>query len=140
MLTYKTEIRVRFCETDKMQFLHHAKYIEYFEVARTEMLRHYGLPYKIIEDQGYEMPIIEVSVKYKNAAFYDELLVVESSVQESPGAKMRIEYKVYKKDSNILCAEGFSDLVFIKSETKKACRPPEFFINMMKTQAELVHE
>lgn len=140
MLTYKTEIRVRFCETDKMQFVHHAKYVEYFEVARTEMLRHYGLPYKVIEDYGYEMPVIEISVKYKNAAFYDELLVVEASVKEYLTPKVHIEYKVYKKDTDIICAEGYTDLAFIKRETKKAVRPPEFYINMMKSHLELVNE
>jgi len=140
MLTYKTEIRVRFCETDKMQFVHHAKYVEYFEVARTEMLRHYGLPYKTIEDNGYEMPVMEISVKYKNAAFYDELLVVEACVKEYLSPKVHIEYKVYKKESNLLCAEGFSTLAFIKLETKKASRPPEFYMSIMKKYFEQNNE
>lgn len=140
MLSYKTEVRVRFCETDKMQFLHHAKYVEYFEVARTEMLRHFGLPYKSIEDNGYEMPVMEISVKYKNAAFYDEVLVIEASLKGYLTPKVHIEYKVYKKDTNILCAEGFSDLAFIKMETKKAVRPPEFYLKLIKKHFEAANE
>lgn len=132
MLSYKSEIRVRFCETDKMQFLHHAKYVEYFEVARTELLRHYGLPYKWIEDNGYEMPVMEISVKYKNAAFYDEIIVVEATIKEYRNPKVRIEYKAYKKDTDVICAEGFSDLAFIKMETKKAARPPQFYLDAVK--------
>ena len=131
MISYKTEIRVRFCETDKMQFLYHAKYIEYFEVARTEMLRYYGLPYKTIEDNGIEMPVMEISIKYKNAAFYDELLTVEASVNEINSPKVHIDYKVLK-ENGLIAAEGYSVLAFIKTSTKKACRPPEFYVNTLK--------
>jgi acyl-CoA thioester hydrolase len=132
MLTYKTEIRVRFCETDKMQFLHHAKYVEYFEVARTEMLRFYGMPYKWIEENGYEMPVMEIGVKYKNAAFYDDVLVCEASIKDFQGVKVHIEYKVYKKETGVVCALGFSDLAFIKMDTKKATRPPQFYLDAVR--------
>lgn len=135
MISFKTEIRVRFCETDKMQFLHHAKYIEYFEVARTEMLRHFGLPYKSIEENGIEMPVMEIFVKYKNAAFYDELLTVEASVSEINSPKVHIDYKVYK-ENGLIAAEGYSVLVFMKTSTKKACRPPEFYVNTLKKHLE----
>jgi acyl-CoA thioester hydrolase len=131
MISYKTNVRVRFCETDKMQFLHHAKYVEYFEVARTEMLRYFGLPYKTIEDNGIEMPVMEISVKYKNAAFYDELLTVEASVSKINTPTVHIDYKVFKENGQ-LAAEGYSVLAFMKSSTKKACRPPEFYINTLK--------
>jgi acyl-CoA thioester hydrolase len=131
MISYRTEIRVRFCETDKMQFLHHAKYIEYFEVARTEMLRCYGLPYKTIEDNGFEMPVMEISIKYKNAAFYDEMLTVEASVATIDSPKVHIDYKVFK-ENGLLAAEGYSVLAFIKTASKKACRPPEFYISALR--------
>jgi len=131
MISYKTNVRVRFCETDKMQFVHHAKYVEYFEIARTEMLRHYGLPYKTIEDSGIEMPVVEVSVKYKSAAFYDELLTVEATVSEIYSPKVHINYKVYKENGD-LAAEGFTVLAFMKAATKHACRPPELYINTLK--------
>lgn len=131
MLSYKTNVRVRFCETDKMQFVHHAKYVEYFEIARTEMLRHYGMPYKTIEDSGIEMPVLEVAVKYRSAAFYDELLTVEATVSEIYSPKVHIDYKVYKENGD-LAAEGYTVLAFMKAATKRACRPPELYINALK--------
>jgi acyl-CoA thioesterase FadM len=36
-----------------MRFVYHAKFFEYFEWARTELLRDYGLPYSEIERMGY---------------------------------------------------------------------------------------
>jgi acyl-CoA thioester hydrolase len=139
MISHKTEIRVRFSETDKMQFLHNVKYIEYFEVARTEMLRHYGLPYKEIENNGYEMPVTQTFVKYKSPAYYDELLIIEASVNVLYSAKVHIDYAVYRKENNQLIAEGFNELAFIKTSTKKLVRPPQFFIDSLSKYFEKQH-
>jgi acyl-CoA thioester hydrolase len=74
---------------------------------------------------------MEILVKYKNAAFYDELLTIEACVSEINSPKVHIDYKVYKENGQ-LAAEGYTVLVFIKTSTKKACRPPEFYVNTLK--------
>jgi acyl-CoA thioester hydrolase len=129
MLSHKTEIRVRFADTDKMQFAYHARYIEYFEIGRTEMLRAFGLPYAKIEEMGYEMPVLAVHVNYKHAAFYDELLVIEAKLKDHLSARVHIDYVITKKENGILVADGYTELAFIKTETKRAVRPPGFYLN-----------
>jgi acyl-CoA thioester hydrolase len=138
MLSHKTEIRVRFADTDKMQFAYHARYIEYFEIGRTEMLRAYNLPYSVIEQMGYEMPVLEVHINYRNAAFYDEELVIESRLKDYQSARVHIDYIITKKESGILVAEGYTELAFIKTETKKAVRPPAFYISNIMQHLEQV--
>ena len=59
MLKHTTALRVRYADTDKMQFVYNGKYLEYFEVGRTELLRHVGLPYSEIETAGYQLPLRE---------------------------------------------------------------------------------
>jgi acyl-CoA thioester hydrolase len=136
MLSHKTEIRVRFADTDKMQFAYHARYIEYFEIGRTEMLRAYGLPYSHIEEMGYEMPVLAVHVNYRHAAFYDEVLIIESILKDHLSAKVHIDYIITKKESGLLVAEGYTDLAFIKTMTKKAVRPPAFYITKVEQHLE----
>lgn len=136
MISYKTEIRVRFPDTDKMQFVYHAVYIEYFETGRTEMLRAYGLPYSRIEEMGYEMPVLEVHAVFRNAAFYDEVLVVETILKNYKSPRVHLEYIITKKDSGMLVAEGYTDLAFIKKETKKAVRPPQFYLEIFEEHLE----
>ncbi|GAB4291644.1 MAG: thioesterase family protein [Ignavibacteriaceae bacterium] len=133
MLQNKTEIRVRFADTDQMQFAYNGKYLEYFEVARTEMMRSIGLPYKQIEQNGFHMPVYEAYVRYKSPAFYDEVLVIESLVKEIPTLKVKIDHTIYSKDRDVLIAEGFIVLVFLKKETNKPVRPPEFFIEKIRS-------
>lgn len=132
MLKDSTEIRVRYSDTDQMKFVYNGKYLEYFEVGRTEMLRNNGLPYSIIEQGGFQLPVIEAFVKYINPAAYDDLLIVESELREFPSLKIHIDYRIIKKINEQIVAEGFTKHVFIKLETKKISRPPEFFLDKMK--------
>jgi len=131
MLIHKTHLRVRYAETDQMQYAYYGKYLEYFEVGRTEMMREHGLTYKQIEENGYHMPVSETFVKYKSPAFYDELLEIETKVEKLPRLKVHIDHQIKCAERDVLVAEGHVELVFIKKETKKITRPPKFFLDAL---------
>jgi acyl-CoA thioester hydrolase len=131
MLTYTTEIRVRYADTDKMQFAYNGKYLEYFEVGRTELLRSTGLSYAKVENNGYQLPLIEAGVKYKQPALYDDLLEIEATVRELYVPKVHIEYVIRRKETKELIAEGFTTHMFIRTETKKAVRPPKVYVDAL---------
>jgi acyl-CoA thioester hydrolase len=132
MLKHKTNIRIRYADTDQMQYAYNGKYFEYFEVGRTEMMREQNLTYKTIEANGYMMPVHSVFVNYKNPAVYDELIEVETLVAKLPELKVHIDHVVRSVERGIIICEGFVELVFVKTSTKKICRPPEFFINAIQ--------
>ncbi|MCH7826814.1 MAG: acyl-CoA thioesterase [Bacteroidetes bacterium] len=132
MLIHKTNIRVRYADTDQMQFVYNGKYAEYFEVSRTEMMRELGLTYKVIEENGYQMPLIKIQIEYKNPAFYDELLEVETRVEKLPAVRVHLDYTVRSKERNVEIANGYTVLVFINSKTKKISRVPEFFLEKLR--------
>lgn len=132
MLTTQTEIRVRYADTDQMQFVYNGKYLEYFEVGRTEMLRQIGLPYSSLEKQNYLLPLLEAKVKYIKPAHYDDLLVIKSSLNDYSSLKIKIDYKIFRKDTDELIAEGYTLHVFINQNTKKVVRPPDFFLEIVK--------
>ncbi len=132
MLSYETEIRVRYADTDQMQFVYNGKYFEYFEVCRTEMLREIGLPYSMIEKEGCQLPVLETYAKFILPAFYDDILRVECVVKKYPLLKIHIDYMVFRKENNVLVVEGFTEHAFIKKDTKRPTRPPEFFVKTMK--------
>ena len=120
MISNKTEIRIRYADTDQMQFVYNGKYLEFFEVGRTELVRSTGLSYKKIESEGYQLPLVEAHLEYISAAFYDDVLIIESFLKEIPKFKMKLEYKIYRKENNELVTEGYTEHIFIKRDTKKA--------------------
>ena len=132
MLTHVTEIRVRYADTDKMQFVYNGKYLEYFEVGRTELLRATGLAYSEVEKSGYQLPLLEAGLKYFKPAIYDDLLEIHAAVKELHSPKVHIEYVVKRKETGEKIAEGFTTHIFIKIDTKKAVRPPKVYIDALK--------
>ena len=132
MLIHKTLVRVRYADTDQMQYAYNGKYFEYFEVGRTEMMRDHGLTYKTIEENGYQMPVYETLIRYKNPAYYDELLEIETRVEKMPLAKVHIDHTIKSKDRNIIITEGYVELAFISKENKKLARAPKFFIDAIR--------
>lgn len=132
MYSNTTEIRVRYADTDKMQFVYNGKYLEYFEVGRTELLRSCGLVYSELEKEGYQLPLIEAGLKYKSPAYYDDILLVKATINKLYSANVYIEYTITRKGSDEIIAIGFTDHMFIRTENKKPSKPPQIYINTLK--------
>src|SRR5882757_5376395 len=96
-----------------MGVVYYAKYLEYFEVARTEMLRSLGLPYREIEAKGFELPVAEASIKYYKGASYDDELLITASLTPKHSPRVEIHYEVRLNGSSELIAEGETTLVFV---------------------------
>ena len=94
--THETQIRVRYQETDGQRRLHHANFLTYFEVGRTEMLRESGVTYREFEDAGLYLVVSEASCSYRAPADYDDMLVIRTWVERAGGASLRHGYEVVR--------------------------------------------
>jgi acyl-CoA thioester hydrolase len=128
ILEYSHEIRIRYAETDQMGYVYHGRYVEYFESARTEFIRKAGVTYKSLEESGVFMPVREVYTKFHKPLLYDEIVTIKLKIFDMPGVKLTTYYDILGQDGD-LRAEGKVILVFLNSETRRPCRPPESFIN-----------
>ena len=106
MRVFKTEIRVNYSDTDAMKIVYHSNYIKFFEIGRCEMLREIGYPYLSLEARGLMLPIISCSCEYKSPAVYDDLLEIHTRILEFGGAKVRIYYEIYRKETGQLLVTG----------------------------------
>ncbi len=114
--SHETAIRVRYAETDRMGLLHHANYFVYFEMGRTELLRQRGITYREVEDSGHYLVITEIGCKFKRPAYYDDLLILKTSVARVTHVKIVHHYQLYRDD--MLLAEGQSTLACVDREGK----------------------
>lgn len=131
MISFETKIRVEYHHTDQMGVVHHSNYVKFFEVARTEWLRASGLTYAEMERRGVMMPIVDVAVKYRNPALYDELISVTAFVDEAPKARMVFRYEVRGEDGREI-ASGSTTLGFIDRETRRPMRAPQWLLDVVK--------
>ena len=132
MQKHFTEVRVRYADTDQMRFAYNGKYFEYFEVGRTEMMREVGLPYEVIEKNGFFMPVIETKIHFFAPAYYDELLVIETRVEKLPAVKVHIDHIIKAKERDVVICEGYVELAFLDAKTNRPTRAPKLFIDAVK--------
>jgi acyl-CoA thioester hydrolase len=127
----ETLIRVRYGETDQMGVVYHANYASYFEVGRTEWLRQYGITYKSMEESGIMLPVISLSINYKNSARYDDLIKVITTLKKEPTASIEFNYELVNESGNIL-ATGNTILAFIDMNRKRPTRCPQYLLDKLQ--------
>jgi acyl-CoA thioester hydrolase len=104
---HETEIRVRYAETDAMGIVHHANFLVWFETGRSEFCRSRGFAYKDMEEQENALMVVaEAYCRYKNPAYYDDILTIRTKVLEVRSRSVRFFYEVYRKSDDMLVAEG----------------------------------
>ena len=131
MYRNETQIRVRYAETDQMGYVYYGHYAAYFEVARVEMLRSLGFSYKVLEEEGVILPVLNYSIKYIKPAFYDELLKIKIVIKELPATRIRFDYETFnEKEELINIAE--TTLVFVNKKTGRPTSPPDDLLEAMK--------
>lgn len=104
-------IRVRYAETDRMGLLHHSQYFVYFEQGRTELLRAQGMNYKEIEDQGFYLVIANLQCKFKQPAYYDDVLQLKTILTRVTPVRIEHRYELCRGET--LLAEGTSTLACV---------------------------
>lgn len=86
-------MRILYKDTDQMGVGHHANYVTWFEMGRTEWMRKNGLPYSQMEEKGLLLPVLSVEVDYKQPARYDDLITIFTRVVEYSKVKIVFEYE-----------------------------------------------
>jgi acyl-CoA thioester hydrolase len=89
----------RYCECDPMGVVHHASYIPWLEIGRTELLRDTGVTYAELEAAGVFLVIVKLECSYKRPAYYDDLIEVRTRVVGGSRVKIRHEYELFRDDT-----------------------------------------
>ena len=118
-------IRVRYGETDQMGHAYYANYLLWFEQARGAWCRDRGFTYKQLEEMGYKLPVVEIHVRYKDEAKYDDVIAVQVIVTEISRAAIKFEYVLMNESTGKVCTEGYSWHVFMGPARKAMTIPPE---------------
>ena len=94
-------------------------------MGRSEMLRSIGIPYKLIESKGFFLPLSEMHCKFNSPSQYDDILVIETSIDTRYRAGMKFDYKVFSENHEKLLASGYTKHACVDN-SGRVVRPPKF--------------
>lgn len=134
MNAHRSQVRVRYADTDAMGVTYNAVYLVWFEVGRTEWLRDRALPYREVESRGVSLPLVEASLRLRSSARYDEVLDIETVLREVRSRKVVFGYRILVGDRSV--AEGTTVHIPVESATGKSIRLPHWLGPMLRGESE----
>jgi acyl-CoA thioester hydrolase len=115
----ETTLRVRYAETDQMAVVYHSNYLIWFEVGRVELLRQLGFTYLEMEQEGLNLPVVEVKCRYKHPARYDDEVTIRTWLSLVKASLLRFHYEAVRKSDGRLLAEGETIHVVVGRDLKR---------------------
>ncbi|MFC6646973.1 acyl-CoA thioesterase [Granulicella cerasi] len=123
----ETRLRVRYAETDQMGVVYHANYLVWMEVGRVEFVRETGLDYAAMEREDNALiAVVNVNVRYKSPARYDDEILVRTKLAEARGSIIRFTYSVVRESDGAELATGETVHVVVDREMKRTRIPARF--------------
>ena len=71
--------------------------------------------------------------RLNSPAYYDELLTVRIMLRELPTARINFFYEIYNERGDLLNT-GMTQLGFIHSDSRRPCRCPEWFLELIRSR------
>jgi acyl-CoA thioester hydrolase len=133
MKTNEISLRVYYSDTDHGGAVYYGNYLKWFEIGRTELLRKNGFNYADFERQGLIAPVVEVKCNYKKPTRYNDVIIIKTSIGNIGNSSIKFNYKIIKKSTNELLAEGHTVNVFIKIKTRKPTKIPNNLRKALKS-------
>ncbi len=137
---FTSTVRVLYGDTDAGGVVYNANYLRYFEIGRSELMRHNVCSYSHIEQLGFVLPVTESWARYKAPAFYDDLLTIETTIAEVSRLKFKFVYRVLKPQENSdkpkLLVKGYTIHAAITKEGKLTRLPEDILEKIAKLSVE----
>lgn len=127
--TSSSQVRVRYAETDAQRIVHHASYIVYFEVARSDLIRSLGMSYADFESEGFFLAVSDVAVRYLRPARYDDLLTVHCGVKQARSRSLTFVYAIENATTGQQLVTGETKHICLDA-TGQVARVPERWLNL----------
>jgi acyl-CoA thioester hydrolase len=116
------DVEVRYAETDQMGVVHHANYLVWFELARTNLCSLSGYHYADVERLGYRLMVTAAELRYRRGARYGETVQVACWIDRLASRGLRFRYDV-RRGSEML-ATGATEHVWVEIASGRPCRTP----------------
>ncbi|TVR32653.1 MAG: acyl-CoA thioesterase [Balneolaceae bacterium] len=120
---FELEFTVRDYELDTQGVVNNSVYQNYLEHARHEYLKHIGLNFNELHENGTDAVVHKVELVYKRPLLGDDRFVVRMRAEQEGFVRFVFFQDIYKLPENELALEGKVTAVFMTNG--RPIRPPE---------------
>ena len=117
---------MRFADTDAMGVAHHANYLAFFEMGRVEAMRQIGVEYASVVRRGLHLVVVDATVRYRQPAFFDDLLLVDTHATDVGGVRFTFVYEIRREKDGVIVASGQTVHACVDAQTLRPVRLPDW--------------
>ena len=123
--TFTWPVRVYWEDTDGGGVVYHSRYLNFFERARTELLRAQGIDQMALKNEhGFIWVVTEMDIRFRQAAKLDDELLVSADFQWSRGVRQGFHQEIIRKDNGEVVATAQVTAVLLHADSFKPARMP----------------
>jgi len=126
-------VRVYYEDTDAGGVVYHSHYLNFFERARTEMLRDLGVSQAALkEEHGLIWVVLDIRVEFKQAARLDDLLLVTCELAWIRGVRYGFRQRMTRKSDGAVVATADVTAVMLHAHNHRPARVPAWLKKVLK--------
>lgn len=107
-----------------MGVVYYANYLAFFETGRVEAMRQIDADYATVVSRGVHLPVVEASVRYRQAARFDDLLLIHARATQVGGARFTFVYSIVREADGVVVADGQTVHACLDAQSMRPIRLP----------------
>ena len=112
--------------SDHAGVMWHGNYFNWLEEARIKALSEVGLNYFDLTKRGFDLPLINSSIKYIKPLYLGEIIIIESIFNISKSPKINVVSKFLNDKKEVLTTADVNMVLINKNNFSIIRRRPEF--------------
>ncbi|MDR0766375.1 MAG: acyl-CoA thioesterase [Odoribacteraceae bacterium] len=110
---YEHEMKARDYECDAQGVVNNANYLHYFEVSRHEFLEAKRVNFRRLREQGIDMMVARVDVRYKYPLQGGDRFVIRLRLQRE-GARLVVQHDLHRLPGEQLYTRCVAEIIALK--------------------------
>jgi acyl-CoA thioester hydrolase len=131
---HRSNLRVRYAETDQMGVVYHANYLVWCEIGRTDYIRSLGRSYADMEADGITLAVSEATMRFVGSARYDDPIAVYTRLTTVRSRAMAFSYRIEHAESGRELVTATTTLVAL-DRTGRPARLPDAVLRLLRGEA-----
>jgi len=108
--------------TDYAGIVWHGTYVNWMEEARVSYLKKVGLTFADWVKAGVDLPVVDLSLKYRQSLRLGDEAVVRASLTPTTGVRIVWEYDIQHRATGVTCLLGTVTLVPVDFNSRRILR------------------
>ena len=131
MKQFNWNARVYYEDTDAGGVVYHARYLAFYERARTEMLRQLNISQQTLLQEGIAFVVKKMDISYDFPARLDDMLTISTQVEQIRKASIIFKQTILNQNKQIISSADVVIACVNMTKMKPCALPKSLFLELI---------